>query len=330
MVDGKETRMPRAKKTDNQLPEAEFQAAIEQADAERNAATETKQAEADQAWLDQGIEAVDMSAQQAELQRIFALVRDRTDTALHGKMITAKNGRTSVELVRPTGKIVTRIGGLGLATTKDQIRHSQGYRGVYHYAGRYDIEGDTNVSSIEISAYEVYNANSDQLVATLVHEYCHLVADATNQARLLVEKKDGVKKPKGFRDTSRQGRYHNRIFADLATATGLLTVSPNDSIGYVTEPNEALRIWCKEEVAPNFDAYIALRREIDEEEKAPKPKTTAKLQCPECGHSAVVKIKDLEATRDDDGKLIMPLRLACMHPIDGADDGDPVEMVRMP
>jgi hypothetical protein len=58
--------------------------------------------------------------------------------------------------------------------------------------------------------------SAEDVLVTLLHEGCHVYAQAN-----------------GIRDTSRDGRYHNRRFGELAVAIGL-TVVPDPVIGHET------------------------------------------------------------------------------------------------
>ncbi|MFR1493833.1 MAG: SprT-like domain-containing protein [Eubacterium ventriosum] len=68
----------------------------------------------------------------------------------------------------------------------------------------------------------------ENVVATLIHEGCHLYAIAN-----------------GIKDTSNHGVYHNRKFKELAEARGL-KITRNDKYGWtITEPTERIFNFCE-------------------------------------------------------------------------------------
>lgn len=67
----------------------------------------------------------------------------------------------------------------------------------------------------------------NDVVATLLHEMCHLYA-LQNE----------------IKDTSRSGIYHNKKFAEIARTHGL-EVEEESHIGHRTHCSEQLREWCK-------------------------------------------------------------------------------------
>ena len=80
-------------------------------------------------------------------------------------------------------------------------------------------ENDTYFYEINITAEYLYRPIVN-VMATLQHEMCHLYAMV-----------------KGIKDTSQNGRYHNKRFKQIAEARDLL-ISHAEGIGYsVTEPS---------------------------------------------------------------------------------------------
>lgn len=84
-----------------------------------------------------------------------------------------------------------------------------------HYAGLRWTAGDKRHAEVLIAA-EGLSRGGRGVFETLLHESVHAIAE--------------VRK---IRDTSRQGRYHNKQFARLAESVGLV-VKPSNSIGYHT------------------------------------------------------------------------------------------------
>jgi curved DNA-binding protein CbpA len=82
----------------------------------------------------------------------------------------------------------------------------------HHAPGRWH-NGSAEHAEVMISGEGLHRAPREVL-ATLLHEAAHALADA-----------------RGITDTSRQGRYHNRKFAQLATELGL-DVTENDQFGW--------------------------------------------------------------------------------------------------
>lgn len=98
-------------------------------------------------------------------------------------------------------------------------------------------------------------------LTTLIHEAAHAANHAT-----------------GTKDTSRQGRYHNKDFRDRAEAFGLTTES-HDTIGFITT---GMQSWALEAYASDLAALEAvLVTHHVLAKKATKPANTVKLGC-EC------------------------------------------------
>lgn len=104
-----------------------------------------------------------------------------------------------------------------------------------------------------------------EIVATLLHEMCHLYALQNN-----------------IKDTSRSGIYHNKAFAKIANEHGLVAV-PADNVGYMTHPSEALTQWVNDN-CPFSDILLMKKRPIEITGKSDKPKQSSrKYICPSCG-----------------------------------------------
>jgi hypothetical protein len=82
-----------------------------------------------------------------------------------------------------------------------------------HYASLRWQQGDHRLSEVLVSGEGLQRPPTDVLV-TLLHEAAHGIADV-----------------RGVQDTSRQGRWHNRIFANLAGEVGIIA-SRDDRLGW--------------------------------------------------------------------------------------------------
>ena len=83
----------------------------------------------------------------------------------------------------------------------------------------------------------------ENVVATLIHEGCHLYAMAN-----------------GIKDTSNRGIYHNRRFKELAEERGL-KISKSEKYGWtITEPTERIIKFCEEYGLG--DIQIARRKQL--------------------------------------------------------------------
>lgn len=100
---------------------------------------------------------------------------------------------------------------------------------------------------------------AESTLGTLLHECAHLLA-AT----------------RGIKDTSRQGRFHNKRFRALAEEVGI-TVTSDPRIGWsITElPAETAKKY-KTELSALRKALKAYRRTVD---VAPKPVRSARVEC---------------------------------------------------
>jgi hypothetical protein len=110
-------------------------------------------------------------------------------------------------------------------------------------------------------ATESFSRGAEETLVTLIHEAAHLAAIARD-----------------IQDTSRQGRYHNKAFRDIAESFGL-TTDTNDKFGYVTT---GLQSWAAEAYKVELEALtVALSTHRVLEAKKPTKKTTVKVSC-EC------------------------------------------------
>lgn len=99
--------------------------------------------------------------------------------------------------------------------------------------------------------------------ATLLHEMVHHYCDQF-----------------GIKDTSRQGRYHNKDFKKIAEERGLI-ISYSKAIGWSdTEPSEGLKKFID---SLNLDFQKLYRDTPIKEPKETKASKVFKYQCPVCG-----------------------------------------------
>lgn len=104
----------------------------------------------------------------------------------------------------------------------------------------------------------------NDVVATLLHEMCHLYA-LQNE----------------IKDTSRSGIYHNKKFAEIARTHGL-DVEEESHIGHRTHCSEQLREWCKNNCT--ITEIRVHKKKDTKADKESKPKQSSrKYVCPCCG-----------------------------------------------
>jgi hypothetical protein len=105
-----------------------------------------------------------------------------------------------------------------------------------------------------------------QILRTLLHEACHSIASR-----------------RGIQDTSRQGRYHNKHFAELAQEVGLNT-STEPGIGVVTPDISPATAQRYATVLQELEEALTLYQEPRSRGARGKRKTTRmiKATCPQC------------------------------------------------
>ena len=118
-------------------------------------------------------------------------------------------------------------------------------------------------STHEINISPNFQRDKYAVVATLLHEMVHAYAHAN-----------------GIKDTSRQGRYHNKAFKKLAEERGLI-IEYADCIGWsVTRPSESLCAFVDETRIKLCDCFRDGERKEPKDSK-PRPKKY-KYKCPLC------------------------------------------------
>lgn len=115
----------------------------------------------------------------------------------------------------------------------------------------------------EINISPNFKRTKYDIVGTLMHEMVHAYAHAN-----------------GIKDTSRQGRYHNKDFKKLAEERGLI-IEYADVIGWsVTRPSESLCAFVDETRIKFCDCFRDGERKEPKDAK-PRPKKY-KYKCPVC------------------------------------------------
>lgn len=141
-------------------------------------------------------------------------------------------------------------------------------------------KNDNGVSTNELNIGADYlDRPIENIVATLIHEACHLYA-----------------MQKGIKDTSNNGVYHNKRFKELAEARGL-AISKHEKYGWtITEPTEETIEFCiinqLEDIRVvrksqfSFTGIGTGKSGNGTETPTPrKPTSTRKYICPCCGNS---------------------------------------------
>lgn len=129
---------------------------------------------------------------------------------------------------------------------------------------------ETATHELNLSA-DYLNRPIENIVATLIHEACHLYAMQNH-----------------IKDTSNHGIYHNKRFKALAEARNL-KISKHEKYGWtITEPTEKLLDFCIEN---QLEDIQIVRQSAFSLIGAPgktvtrKPSSTRKYICPCCGNS---------------------------------------------
>ncbi len=125
-------------------------------------------------------------------------------------------------------------------------------------------QGKEERHEINISA-DYLDRPINDIIATLMHEMCHLYAIQNN-----------------IKDTSRANIYHNKKFKEIAETHGL-TVEHNEHIGYSrTSLTADTAKWADENISIN--SFKLVKKIQIADSKGGKPKqSTRKYVCPCCG-----------------------------------------------
>lgn len=168
------------------------------------------------------------------------------------------------ELKTPTITIQSVVGAYGHVTTQK----------VWH-------NDDDAMFELNLSA-DYLNRPIENVVATLIHEGCHLYALQY-----------------GIKDTSNHGVYHNKRFKELAEKRGLY-ITKHERYGWtITEPTEETINFCIKYGLSEIELYRQSQIDVrgvsgigkgsGDSSKPPKrpkkPTSTRKYICPKCGNS---------------------------------------------
>lgn len=134
------------------------------------------------------------------------------------------------------------------------------------------LSDGTQQHEINISA-DYLQRDKYKLCGTLLHEMTHLYAEQNK-----------------IQDTSRQGRYHNKMFKQLAEKDGLLTIELADGIGWSsTYSTEKFKEFIDNSKIDFLNLY---RASVEKLPKTAEKKQQYKFICPVCG----LEIKTITAT----------------------------------
>lgn len=124
-------------------------------------------------------------------------------------------------------------------------------------------QGKAERYQINISS-DYLDRNINDIVATLLHEMCHLYALQNN-----------------IKDTSRSGIYHNKKFKQIAEEHGL-DVEEESHIGHRTHCSNELREWCKNNCTIT-EIRVHKRKDLKGGKESKSKQSARKYVCPECG-----------------------------------------------
>lgn len=131
--------------------------------------------------------------------------------------------------------------------------------------------GNDRYYELNLSA-EYLSRPIENVMATLVHEMVHIYCMET-----------------GIKDTSNNGRYHNKRFKAEAEMRGL-KIAYAPTIGWsVTEPTEGfirnLKAWGLYDACENYRLGALQTDDSEGTDKPRKKSSTRKYYCPVCGNS---------------------------------------------
>ncbi len=153
--------------------------------------------------------------------------------------------------------------------------------GAYGHVSVNKVWHNNEVATHELNLSADYlNRNIEEVVATLIHEACHLYAIQND-----------------IKDTSNNGVYHNKRFKDLAEERGL-SISRHERYGWtITEPTEETIDFCIKydlediqivrQSESNFNGLGGDKSGNGTQlpPRTKKPSSTRKYICPCCGNS---------------------------------------------
>jgi hypothetical protein len=143
--------------------------------------------------------------------------------------------------------------------------HPAGDRRGHYGESSWTTRDNGHLDEIHISAH-ILHEGARSVLQTLLHEACHSIATA-----------------KGVQEVSRQGRYHNSVFACLAETLGLVVV-PAPGIGCATPAITDATASVFSNALQELDDALGLWRDLHPKATTTKRKPTGmiKLECPVC------------------------------------------------
>ena len=159
------------------------------------------------------------------------------------------------------------------------IMASEKSYGHYTKYDAWDVKGEGR-REINISAGTLNNRPIENVVATMIHEMCHMYADVVLNVQ----------------DCSNRGIYHSKVFKQIAEAHGLV-VTRSERYGWShTEPSDALIEWILEagideikinRTEPSGFYAVGGPKASNGGAESTKPKVdrsgTRRWTCPKCG-----------------------------------------------
>lgn len=145
--------------------------------------------------------------------------------------------------------------------------HERGDRRGHFWQDSWLTRENDKLDEVHISSH-ILNQGSESVFRTLLHEACHSVAAF-----------------RGIQETSRQGRYHNRRFADLATELGLVVgKSPSDGCVtlYLTDEARGQYINAMADLGIALSLWQSLGAHNGQGDAHGRHNTSVKLRCPQC------------------------------------------------
>ena len=194
---------------------------------------------------------------QLEVQRVVDIALSRVSTDLNGAVIAGKTVRV------PTGQVVATV------DTYNGNREARSKVLGHYRHDSYEVDG-VKLGQIAFAPYHL-NRSTEDIYSTAVHEVIHLVL-AYND----------------IRDTSRQGRWHNKRFLAAVDKVRDLDGFENDSNGVATDISDTGKIYAREEVLADFGNIFKIL-------EPPRPRKEREykvldLECSECQERATVSI----------------------------------------
>lgn len=152
--------------------------------------------------------------------------------------------------------------------------------GAYGHVSVQKVWHNDEIATHELNLSADYlNRPIENVVATLIHEACHLYALQNH-----------------IKDTSNRGVYHNKRFRQLAEDRGL-SISKHEKYGWtITEPTEETINFCIENGFDDIQIFrqslccftgIGIDKTVDTgiSARPRRPSSTRKYICPCCGNS---------------------------------------------